>query len=96
MSIVHQLDQSDDVELTTKGVGAAKAIKAMRTLKDNGIKANFFNWEVYLQNTSTHPENIRDIADSIRQESRLKECGPGHLHRCFDIALRMIGDTLSE
>jgi len=42
------------------------AVKAMQTLKDSSIKSRFFNWQFYLNHTTSKPETISDIADSIQ------------------------------
>ncbi len=87
--IVYQLDPDSQGELTAEEIGPSMAVKAMQTLKDSSIRARFFNWQFYLNNTTSKPETISDIADSIQQESLLKECGPGHLNYCFKIALTL-------
>ncbi len=91
VSIVYQLDSDDDGEFTSNETGPSMAVKAMQVLKENNIRACFFNWEFYVDTTTTQPETIGDLADSIQQEARLKECSHDHLNFCFETALTYQG-----
>ena len=89
VNIVYQLDQNEEGEPTAEETGPMMAVKAMQIFQDNGINAEFFNWQFYLENTTNHPENITDLADSILQDARLQECAPDHLSYCFELTLRL-------
>ncbi len=81
--VVYQLDSSHDGSVSVKEIGPSKAIEAMRIFKDSGIKANLFNWLLYIENTTTQPSKINDLADSLSLESINRECGQNHLNECF-------------
>ena len=81
--VVYQLDSSHDGSVSVKEIRPSKAIEAMRIFKDSGIKANLFNWLLYIENTTTQPSKINDLADSLSLESINRECGHNHLNTCF-------------
>lgn len=86
--IIFQLDNGETGQISTKGIGQAKAIEAMRMLKEGHIPANFFDWPFYLHHTTTHPSEVNDIADSLSTELRFKECSIGHLQEIFLLSLK--------
>lgn len=92
VTIVYQLDPDDEGELGTEMVGPQKATEAMRVLNENNITARFFNWALYLNHTTASPDRVNDLADSLKLDHELKEAGPGHLHRMFEIALTWDGE----
>ena len=92
VTIVYQPDPDDEGEFGTEMVGPKKAVEAMRVLYENNINARFFNWTLYLKHTTTHPDRVADLADSLKLDHELKEAGGGHLNCCFEIALRWDGE----
>lgn len=85
--ILHQLDKDDNGELSTKKVGASKAVDALRLLKENNINAQLFNWPFFLQNTTSHPSKIGDLADALSVNARFSNCSFEHLQDIFLLTL---------
>jgi hypothetical protein len=62
---------------------STKSFKGFGHLKNIGIKTSLFDWPNYLENMTTHPDEIHDLADCLKAESIHQECGPGHLPYLF-------------
>jgi hypothetical protein len=89
--IINQWDENRLGQISNEAVGPSKAVQALALLKKAGLKANLFNWCLYLENTSTHPSEIKDLADSLKAEASYQECGPHHLNYCFLMSLQEQG-----
>lgn len=85
--ILHQLDKDENGELSIKKIGPSKAINALKCLKENSIKAHIFDWPFFLKNTTSHPSQIKDIADAISISAYFQECSFEHLQDIFLITL---------
>ena len=77
--IIYQLDNNREGLPSAIEIGQKKAIEALKRLRNSGINSYPFRWTAYLKNTTTHPQGIKDLADSVQQEALKKECGEGHL-----------------
>ena len=92
--IIYQLDNNREGLPSTTEIGQKKAIEALKVLRNSGINSYPFRWTAYLTNTTTHPQEIKDLADSIQQEAIKRECGEGHLSEIFqylpDLARRFM------
>ena len=91
--LLYHLDRNEANKLSLQGVGPLKGLEALITLKKHGLSANLFQWLAYLKNTTTHPHEIKDLADSLKTEAIHKECDPGHLNYCFLFCLKDDGRT---
>jgi hypothetical protein len=83
ISLIYQMDKDTQGNPSKKTIGPLKALQALAHLKNNGLKASLFDWPVYLKNTTTHPDEIQDLADCLKAEATYQECGPGHLSYLF-------------
>lgn len=86
VTILFQLD-GESGTLSTKQIGPAKAIEALKYLRENNVDAKLFDWPFYLSHTSSHPTHINDIADSLSTEAKFGECGSHHLPLMFVLSL---------
>jgi hypothetical protein len=91
--IVNQWDENNFGQISPDGIGPSKSVQALAALKKENLAARLFDWSFYLENTTTHPAGIKDLADSLRSEALHKECGAGHLNYCFLICLETQGRT---
>lgn len=88
VTIIYHLDKSKNNEVSVKEVGPLKAIAAARILKENGLDIQIFPWVNYLKNTTSRPQKIKDLADSLQQELTNKECGFAHLIEIFNLLIQ--------
>ncbi len=85
--ILHQLDKDEDGELSTKKVGPSRAINALKEFKESNIRARIFDWPFFLQNTTSRPSKIADIADALSVNAKFNECSFEHLQDIFLLTL---------
>jgi hypothetical protein len=83
ITIVYHLDKNESGKLSENATGPLKASRALADLRKNGSSATLFDWLLFIENTTTHPDEINDLADSLKAEATHRECGPDHLPYLF-------------
>ncbi len=91
VTIIFHIDANSDDEISANEIGPSKAIQAARILNEHQICVQIFPWLLYLKNTTTNPQRVRDLADSVQQALMHKECGAEHLKEMFRFFLNRDG-----
>lgn len=88
VTLIYHLDKDEHGLLSNKSIGPRKALQSLATFRKNGLKAHLFDWPTYIENITTHHNEIKDLADCLKAEATHRECGPGHLPYLFSALLK--------
>lgn len=91
MTIVFHIDVNKKNEISSKETGPLKAIQAAKILRGQRVSIQLFPWSDYIKNTTTKPQQIRDLADSVEQAMVNQDCNLEHLKEVFQRFLTFKG-----